>query len=110
MLFSACNYVPDTAERRYIEQNVKDGDVNFISATDQDSTRNITKDALLRLRNGFARTGNLKSDFPKEAPKVLYFTKIRYTVTHADGKVDSLYQTIYTDKEQTVVYAIKNNN
>ena len=34
---------------------------------------------------------------------------IRYTVTHDNGNVDTLLQTVYMDKDQTIVYGIKNN-
>lgn len=103
----SCGGVPDTAARRYIEQNIKEGTVNFISATDIDSTKHITPDALNKMRLDFAKNGNLKCNFNKSTPKTLFYTRIKYTVTHTNGSVDTLYQTIYTDEEQSIVYAIK---
>ena len=106
---ASCGGVPDTAARRGVEEGVGDGSVRFLSATEPDSTRLITPEALTRLRRDFARHGNLKADFPSDCPKTLYFTMIRYTVTHTDGTTDTLHQTFYMDKDQTIVYAIKNN-
>lgn len=105
----ACGGVPNTAARRYIEENIKDGNVNFINATEIDSTKYISAATLNKMRSEFAKTGNLNTNFPEKAPRTLYYTKIRYTVTHANGTIDTLLQTVYTDKEQTIVYAIKDN-
>ena len=106
---ASCSNVPDTAARRYVEDNVKDGSVRFLSATEPDSTQRISPKALTRLRQNFAKHGNLKAVFPHDCPKTLYFTMIRYTVTHSDGTTDTLHQTFYMDKDLTIVYGIKNN-
>lgn len=107
--FASCSGVPDNAARRYIEENIKSGSVNFLTATELDSTSRISPETMKELRSRFAKTGNLKVVFPNECPKMLYYTMIRYTVTHDNGSVDTLLQTVYMDKEQTTVYGIKNN-
>lgn len=108
-MFVSCSSVPDTAARRYIEENIKEGNVSFLCATELDSTNRVTPQAMQKLRNDCAKEGNLKANFPKECPKMLYYTMIRYTVTYDNGKVDSVYQTFYMDKEQSIVYGVKNN-
>lgn len=109
MVCASCSGVPDNAARRYIEENIKSGSVNFLTATELDSTNRISPETMKELRNRFAKTGNLKAVFPKECPKMFYYTMIRYTVTHDNGNVDTLLQTVYMDKDQTIVYGIKNN-
>ena len=108
-VIASCSSVPDTAARRYVEDNVKDGSVRFLSATEPDSTQRISPKALNRLRQDFANHGNLKAVFPHDCPKTLYFTMIRYTVTHPNGTTDTLHQTFYMDKDLSIVYGIKYN-
>lgn len=105
----SCGGVPNTAARQYIEKNNKEGVVSFISCTDIDSTKHVSTNAIKKMHDIFEKTGNLKSDFPTNAPRTLYYTNIKYIVTHNNGETDTINQTFYMDKEQTVVYAIKNN-
>lgn len=108
-LFS-CNDVPDKAPRRYIEENLIEGELHFIQASALDSTSLIDKEALEKMHKRFAEDKRFTSHFSTPRTKTIYFTKLLFTITTADGTVDTLRHTIYTDKEQTEIYGIKSSD
>lgn len=109
MLIASCNGVPDKAPRKYIEENIVEGKPHFIDATPLDSSVRIDDVALQRMHATFAKDKRFRSNFSKPKSKKMYFTKFLYTISSSNGDIDTVRQTIYTDKEQTEVYAIKNN-
>lgn len=108
ILLLSCNGVPNKAPRKYIEDNFLEGELHFITSTPLDSTVRVDSKALKKMHDTYSKDKRFRSNFGKPKSKTLYFTKLLYTVTSPDGTVDTLRQTVYTDKEQTEVYGIKN--